>query len=69
MTLDNLKTGESAVITKVGGKGELRQHFLDMGVIPGAEIKLMKLAPMGDPMELNIHGYELTLRIADAKKI
>ena len=69
MTLDNLKTGESAVITKVGGKGELRQHFLDMGVIPGAEIKLMKLAPMGDPMELNIHGYELTLRVADAKKI
>ena len=69
MTLDNLKTGESAVIKKVGGKGALRQHFLDMGVIPGAEIKLMKLAPMGDPMELNIHGYELTLRLSDAKKI
>ena len=69
MTLDKLKIGESAVITDVGGEGALRQHFLDMGVIPGAEVTLIKYAPMGDPMELMIHGYELTLRIADAEKI
>ncbi len=69
MTLNELKTGESAVITKVGGEGALRQHFLDMGVIPKTEVTLIKFAPMGDPMELRIHGYELTLRIADAKKI
>lgn len=69
MTLNDLKPGDSAVITLVSGEGTLRQHFLDMGVIPGAEIKLIKLAPMGDPMELQIHGYELTLRIDDAKKI
>ncbi len=69
MTLNDLKPGDSAVITLVSGEGTLRQHFLDMGVIPGAEIKLIKLAPMGDPMEFQIHGYELTLRIDDAKKI
>ena len=69
MTLKELKTGESARIIKVGGEGALRQHFLDMGVIPGAEITLVKLAPMGDPMELMIHGYELTLRVADADRI
>ncbi len=69
MTLRELKLGKSAVITEVGGDGALRQHFLDMGVIPGAEIKLMKFAPMGDPMELQIHGYELTLRLNDAEKI
>ena len=69
MTLKDLRIGESAKITAVGGEGALRQHFLDMGVVPGAEIKLMKLAPMGDPMEFRIHGYELTLRIADAEKI
>ena len=69
MTLKELETGKSAVITAVGGEGALRQHFLDMGVIPGAEIKLVKLAPMGDPMEFQIHGYELTLRVADAAKI
>lgn len=57
------------MITDVGGTGALRQHFLDMGVIPGAKVKLMKYAPMGDPMELHIHGYELTLRLADAEKI
>ncbi|MDO4393701.1 MAG: ferrous iron transport protein B [Bacillota bacterium] len=68
-TLNELKIGDSAVITEVGGEGKLRQHFLDMGVIPGAEITLIKLAPMGDPMELQIHGYELTLRVADAAKI
>ncbi|MCR5427915.1 MAG: fused ferrous iron transport protein A/B, partial [Lachnospiraceae bacterium] len=69
MTLNELKTGQSAVITRVGGEGALRQHFLDMGVIPKTEVTLIKLAPMGDPMELRIHGYELTLRLADAEKI
>lgn len=69
MTLNELKAGESAVILSVGGEGALRQHFLDMGLIPGAEVTLIKLAPMGDPMELRIHSYELTLRLADAKKI
>ena len=69
MTLKELKIGESAVILSVGGEGALRQHFLDMGVIPGAELTLVKLAPMGDPMELRIHGYELTLRLDDAEKI
>ena len=69
MKLNELKTGESARIESVGGEGALRQHFLDMGVIPGAEVTLVKLAPMGDPMELRVHGYELTLRIADAEKI
>ncbi|MGM9677612.1 MAG: ferrous iron transport protein B, partial [Butyricicoccus sp.] len=61
--------GQTAVIDVVGGEGALRQHFLDMGVIPGAEVTLEKFAPMGDPMELRIHGYELTLRLADAEKI
>ena len=69
MTLKELKIGKSAVITTVGGDGALRQHFLDMGVIPGAEVKVIKYAPMGDPIELMIHGYELTLRLADADKI
>ncbi|MCI6868673.1 MAG: ferrous iron transport protein B [Lachnospiraceae bacterium] len=69
MTLKNLEIGESAVITSVGGEGALRQHFLDMGVIPGAEVTVVKFAPMGDPMELQIHGYELTLRLADADQI
>ncbi len=69
MTLKDLKVGQTAVITQVGGQGSLRQHFLDMGVIPGAEVTLVKYAPMGDPMELLIHGYELTLRLADAEKI
>ncbi len=69
MTLRELEIGASARITSVGGSGALRQHFLDMGVIPGAEVTLMKYAPMGDPMELMIHGYELTLRLADAEKI
>ncbi len=69
MTLKELKTGESAVILSVGGEGALRQHFLDMGLIPGAEVTLVKFAPMGDPMELLIHGYELTLRLDDAAKI
>lgn len=69
MNLRELKPGESAVITQVGGKGALRQHFLDMGVLPGAEVTLIKYAPLGDPMELRIHGYELTLRLADAERI
>lgn len=69
MTLNELKVGKTAVITSVGGKGSLRQHFLDMGVIPGTEVTLMKYAPMGDPLQLLIHGYELTLRLADAEKI
>ena len=69
MKLCELKPGQSARIVTVGGEGALRQHFLDMGVIPGAEVTLIKFAPMGDPMELRIHGYELTLRLADAEKI
>ena len=69
MTIRDMNPGDSAVITAVGGEGALRQHFLDMGVIPGAGVTLTKLAPMGDPMELRIHGYELTLRLADAEKI
>ena len=69
MTLRDLQTGESAVILTVGGSGALRQHFLDMGMIPGVEVTLVKYAPMGDPMELRLHGYELTLRLADAEQI
>ncbi|MCR5033076.1 MAG: ferrous iron transport protein B [Lachnospiraceae bacterium] len=69
MTIKDLQIGQTARIDAVGGEGALRQHFLDMGVIPGAEVTLVKLAPMGDPMELRIHGYELTLRLADAEKI
>ncbi len=69
MTLKELKIGETALILTVGGEGALRQHLLDMGVIPDAEVMLMKYAPMGDPMEVCIHGYELTLRLADAEKI
>lgn len=69
MTLKELKIGTSATVNAVGGDGALRQHFLDMGIIPGAEVTAVKLAPMGDPMELKIHGYELTIRIADAEKI
>lgn len=69
MTLRELEIGKSARIISVGGEGALRQHFLDMGVIPGAEVSAVKLAPMGDPIELKIHGYELTLRLDDAQKI
>lgn len=69
MNLKELSLGHSAVITKVGGEGALRQHFLDMGVIPGAEITVVKYAPLGDPIELQIHGYELTLRLSEAEKI
>ena len=69
MTLKDLEIGKSAVIKSVGGKGALRQHFLDMGMIPGAEVTVVKFAPMGDPMELQVHGYELTLRLAEAEQI
>lgn len=69
ITLNELEIGKSAVIETVGGEGALRQHFLDMGIIPGAEVTAVKLAPMGDPMELQIHGYELTIRLEDAKQI
>ncbi|MCD7859017.1 MAG: ferrous iron transport protein B [Firmicutes bacterium] len=69
MHLDELHVGDHARILTVGGEGALRQHFLDMGVVPGAEITVVKFAPMGDPMELQIHGYELTLRLADAAQI
>ena len=69
MTIRDCKPGQSGRILSVGGEGALRQHFLDMGVIPGAAFTVVKLAPMGDPMELRIHGYELTLRLQDAEKI
>ena len=69
MKLKDLAIGKSAVVTAVGGEGSLRQHFLDMGVIPGTRVTPVKLAPMGDPMQLSLHGYELSLRLADAEKI
>ena len=68
-TLDRLRAGEMGQLLTVGGEGALRQHFLDMGLIPGAEVTLVKFAPMGDPLEVRIHDYELTLRLADASKI
>ncbi|MCD8266677.1 MAG: ferrous iron transport protein B [Prevotellaceae bacterium] len=69
MTLRDLRKGQTAVVTEVGMEGALRQHFLDMGVIPGAEVRLVKHAPLGDPVEVRIHGYELSLRIADAERV
>lgn len=69
MTLDELQVGKDAVIQSVGGEGALRRHFLDMGLIPGTEVTLMKVAPMGDPVELRIRGYELTLRKADQQEL
>ena len=69
MTLKDIKAGNSAVIKNVGGEGALRQHFLDMGVLPGVRVKVVKFAPMGDPVELLIHGYRLTLRLSEAEKI
>ena len=68
-TLREIKIGETVRVKQLGGNGELRQHFLDMGIIPGAEITLVKYAPLGDPMEFRLHGYELTLRVADAQQI
>lgn len=69
MTLKELKPGKCATVVEIGGEGALRQHFLDMGLIPGAQVTMIKYAPMGDPVELRIHSYELTLRLADAEKI
>ncbi len=69
MTLNDLHIGESAKVLSVGGEKELRQHFLDMGIIPGAELTLIKYAPLGDPMQVLVHGYELTFRLSDAEKI
>ena len=69
MTLGELKVGQSSVVETVGGQGALRQHLLDMGIIPGAKITIVKFAPMGDPVEISIHGYELSLRLDDANKI
>ena len=69
MTLDELQIGQSATLTTVGGEGALRQHFLDMGLIPGEEVTLVRFAPLGDPMEIMVQGYELTLRKDDARKI
>ena len=68
-TLREIKAGETVRVKKLGGNGELRQHFLDMGIIPGAEITFVKYAPLGDPMEFRLHGYELTLRVTDAQQI
>ena len=69
MTLDMLKDGESGIIKSVGGEGELRLRLLDMGLIPKTKVMVRKMAPMGDPIEIHLRGYELTLRIEDAKKI
>ena len=69
MTLKDIKEGQSARVLTVGGGGALRQHFLDMGIIPGTIVKVVKYAPMGDPVEICLHGYELTLRLDDADKI
>ena len=69
MTLKDLKIGQTGIITAVGGSGSLRQHFLDMGIIPQNEVTLIKYAPMGDPLQVSIQGYELTLRLADAAQI
>ncbi len=69
MTLNELAIGKSAVIRSIGGEGALRQHILDMGLIPGGEVTMVKFAPMGDPLEISVHSYELTLRVDNAEKI
>ena len=69
ITLKDLKIGQSGTIQSVGGEGALRQHFLDMGMVPGVVVSVVKFAPMGDPMEIKIHGYELSLRLSEAEKI
>ncbi|MBP5221703.1 MAG: ferrous iron transport protein A, partial [Lachnospiraceae bacterium] len=69
MTLKSLEIGKNATISKVSGEGALRQHLLDMGLIPGAEVTVVKYAPMGDPIELRINGYELTIRLSEAEQI
>ena len=68
-TLKEIRIGQTARVKEIGGDGALRQHFLDMGIIPGTEITVVKYAPMGDPMEIRLHGYELTIRLADAEQI
>ena len=69
MTIDDLTIGQSGVISQVGGEGPLRLRFLDMGLIPGTKVTLQKIAPMGDPIQIQVRGYELTLRIEDARRI
>ena len=69
MTIDDLKIGQSGVISQVGGEGPLRLRFLDMGLIPGTRVLLQKIAPMGDPVQIQLRGYELTIRREDARKI
>ena len=69
MTLAEIKVGQDAVLRTIGGQGELRHHLLDMGLTPGTEVTLRKTAPMGDPIELHLRGYELTLRLEDAQNI
>ena len=69
MTLDQLRPGMTGKIISVGGEGELRLRFLDMGLIPRTEVTLIKVAPMGDPIEIRVRGYELTLRVSDARNI
>ena len=69
MKLNELQIGSTATILSVGGEGALRQHFLDMGLIQGTEVTVVQYAPMGDPIELRLHGYELTIRLKDAKNI
>ena len=68
-TLNNLPLGHTATVVAVGGEGSLRQHFLDMGIIPQVDVTMVKHAPMGDPVEVRVHGYELTLRLEDAARI
>ena len=69
MTIDDLKIGQSGTIKEVGGEGPLRLRFLDMGLIPGTKVTLQKIAPMGDPIQIRIRGYELTIRREDAQKL
>ena len=69
MTIDDLAIGQSGVISQVGGEGPLRLRFLDMGLIPGTKVTLQKIAPMGDPIQIQVRGYELTIRREDARKI
>ena len=69
MTIDDLKIGQSGTINRVGGEGALRFRFLDMGLIPGTAVKLQKIAPMGDPIQIQVRGYELTIRREDARQI
>ena len=69
MTIDDLKIGQGGIISAVGGEGALRLRFLDMGLIPGTEVRLQKVAPMGDPIQIQVRGYELTIRRDDARKI